>query len=472
MGFEAVIRRSAAYYGSKTAVTYQGRHWTYAELFERSCRVANAIADRGLQPGDRVALLGANAAETVEQIAGIALGGFTRAALYAHNSAETNAYLADLVDARLLIVEESLAEGMLALRDEMPQLEHVIVYGGAGSDYEEALAAASPEDPHVTTAPGDLHVIRFSAGTTGKPKGIVHTNERWSRAMDEYRWCTPQIDERDAYLAAAPLTHAAVLFLWQFLKVGARIVVEPAFEAGRFLDVIESERPTYTLMVPTMIQALVNHPDAAGRDLSSLRCVNYAASPVTETTMVKAKQLLGEDVLFQMYGQSELWPITMLFPHEHDGLMAGLWKDEDGSADRTLPDGSLLTRDMGFMDEDGYVFLTDRKEDLIISGGYNIWPAELENAVASHPAVAEVCVFGVPDERWGETPLAQVVLRPGATAEESEIVAHTRELLGSVKKVTRVEFVDELPKSGVGKVLRRVAREPYWQGHAAKVSGA
>ena len=511
MGFEAVLRRSAAYYASNVAVTYQGRHATYAELFERSCRMANAIADRGLQPGDRVAVLGANAAETVEQIAGIALGGFTRAALYAHNSAETNAYLADLVDARLLIVEESLAEGMLALRDEMPQLEHVIVYGGAGSDYEEALAAASPEDPHVTTAPDDLHVIRFSAGTTGKPKGIVHTNERWSRAMDEYRWCTPQIDERDAYLAAAPLTHAAVLFLWQFLKVGARIVVEPAFEAGRFLDVIESERPTYTLMVPTMIQALVHHPDAARRDLSSLRCVNYAASPVTETTMVKAKQLLGEDVLFQMYGQSELWPITMLFPHEHDGrrarsvgrpspstvvaivdeagnplppgevgeiaarhdgLMAGLWKDEDGSAERTLPDGSLLTRDMGFMDEDGYVFLTDRKEDLIISGGYNIWPAELENAVASHPAVAEVCVFGVPDERWGETPLAQVVLRPGATAEESEIVAHTRELLGSVKKVTRVEFVDELPKSGVGKVLRRVAREPYWRGQAVKVSGA
>ena len=121
MGFEAVLRRSAAYYASNVAVTYQGRHATYAELFERSCRMANAIADRGLQPGDRVAVLGANAAETVEQIAGIALGGFTRAALYAHNSAETNVYLADLVDARLLIVEESLAEGMLALRDEMPQ---------------------------------------------------------------------------------------------------------------------------------------------------------------------------------------------------------------------------------------------------------------------------------------------------------------------------------------------------------------
>jgi len=216
-------------------------------------------------------------------------------------------------------------------------------------------------------------------------------------------------------------------------------------------------------------------------------------------------------VLFQMYGQSELWPVTMLLPHEHegprarsvgrptpstvvtivdeegrpvppgevgeiaarhDGLMSGQWKDEHGTAERTLPDGSLLTRDMGFMDSDGYVFLTDRKEDLIISGGYNIWPAELENAVASHPAVAEVCVFGVPDERWGETPLAQVVLRAGATADEREIVAHTRELLGSVKKVTRVEFVDELPKSGVGKALRRVASEPYWRGHAAKVSGA
>jgi acyl-CoA synthetase (AMP-forming)/AMP-acid ligase II len=522
MDFGAILRRSAAHYRSNVAVTHQGRTTSYAQLFERASRVANAIADRGLEPGDRVALLGANAAETVEQIAGIALGGYTRAALYAHNAADVNAYLTDLVDAKLLIVEAPLAESMLALRADMPQIEHVLVYGGpapASADaYEDALAAASPEDPRVVRGPDDLHVIRFSAGTTGKPKGIVHTNEGWSRAMDEYRWCTPQIDERDAYLAAAPLTHAAVLFLWQFLKVGSRIVVEPAFEPARFLDIIESERPTYTLMVPTMIQALVNHPDAAQRDLSSLRCVNYAASPISETTMVKAQQLLGSDVLYQMYGQSELWPITMLFPHEHapegspqerrrmrsvgrptpsttltivddqgepvapgevgeiaakhPGLMDGLWKDPERTAERTLADGSLLTRDMGYVDEDGYVFLTDRKEDLIISGGYNIWPAELENAVASHPAVAEVCVFGVPDERWGETPLAQVVLRSGATASEDEIVAHTRELLGSVKKVTRVDFVDELPKSGVGKVLRRVARAPYWQGLAGQVGGA
>src|SRR5581483_6887733 len=203
--------------------------------------------------------------------------------------------------------------------------------------------------------------------------------------------------------------------------------------------------------VPTMIQALVAHPSAAARDLSSLRCVNYAASPISETTMTKALELFGT-VLHQMYGQSEAVPITMLLAHQHcprgsererrwmrsvgrptpntkitivdedgnplpigevgevaaqtPGSMSGLWRDPEGTAKRTLPDGSVLTRDMGRLDAEGFLYLADRKEDMIISGGYNIWPAELENAIASHPAVAEVCVVGVPHEKWGETPKA------------------------------------------------------------------
>jgi acyl-CoA synthetase (AMP-forming)/AMP-acid ligase II len=141
--------------------------------------------------------------------------------------------------------------------------------------------------------------------------------------------------------------------------------------------------------------------------------------------------------------------------------MLGLWKDPEGTAQRMLADGSVLTRDMGYVDADGFVHLADRKEDMIISGGYNIWPAELENAIAAHPAVAEVCVVGVPHEKWGETPKAVVVPRPGATVEEDELIELTREKVGSVKKVTSVELVDALPKSGVGKVLRREVRARY-----------
>jgi acyl-CoA synthetase (AMP-forming)/AMP-acid ligase II len=476
------------------------RQQSYGELFDRSCRLANALAKLGVEPGDRVAVLGPNGPQTVEQVAGIALGGYVRTALYAHQTAEVNGYLLDAVGARVLIVHESLAVG---LEDAA---ERVIVYNGG--DYERLLREAPATEPSVVRSPEDVHVVRFSAGTTGKPKGIVHTTAGWLRGGDEFRWVTPRIDERDGYLAAGPLTHAALVFLWPMLQVGGRIVVMEAFEPGRALELIETERPTLTLMVPTMIQALVDHPDAAGRDLGSLRALTYAAAPISEQTMLRAIELLGEDVLHQWYAQSEAWPLTMLLPHQHrgrpgsvgrptpntmlrvvdeegqalapgdvgeiavstPGQMKELWNDPETTAARTLPDGLLLTRDMGYLDEHGFVFLVDRKEDMIISGGFNIWPAELEQALVSHPAVVDVCVVGVPHERWGETPKAIVVLRSEAT--ERELIDHCRAIVGSVKKITSVEVVPELPRSPLGKVLRRKVREPYWVGRERRIAGA
>ena len=521
MDFATILRTSARNHATNVAVWYDGQEQTYAEMYERACRLAQALAGLGLGQGDRVALLGPNGAETVEQIAGIALGGFVRAGLYAHQTGEVNTYLLEHVGARALIVDARQLDALGEHLGSVSTLEHVIVYGGEAPDgmldYETVLAAADVSDPGVTLADDDVHVIRFSAGTTGRPKGIYHTVSRWLAIGDEYRWVTPQIDARDTYLAAGPLTHAAVIFLWPMLQVGARIAVIEAFEPGLVLRLIEEQRVSFTLMVPTMIQALVAHPEAAQRDLSSLRCLNYAASPISETTMTKAVDLFGE-VLFQMYGQSEAVPITMLLAHEHcprgtererrwmrsvgrptpntrltivdedgrpmptgevgevaaatPGSMSGLWNDPEGTGARTLDDGSVLTRDMGRLDDDGFLYLADRKEDMIISGGYNIWPAELENAIASHPAVQDVCVVGVPHEKWGETPKAVVVLATGETVEPEELIELTRARVGSVQKVTSVEFAEELPRSGIGKVLRREVRERYWSGRGERVSGA
>ncbi|MEA2170012.1 MAG: hypothetical protein QOF76_3312, partial [Solirubrobacteraceae bacterium] len=352
--------------------------------------------------------------------------------------------------------------------------------------------------------------IRFSSGTTGKPKGIFHTVGAWNGIGNEYQWVTPTLDERDVYLAAGPLTHAAVIFLWPVLQVGGRVAVMDAFEPGRALRLIETERATVTLMVPTMIQVMVAHPDVATRDLSSLRCLNYAASPISEKTMNRALEVFGDGVLYQMYGQSEGVPVTMLLPHQHrthprsvgratpncritvvdddgrplppgetgeiaalmPGRMTALWEDAAGTAARLLPDGSVLTRDMGWVDADGFLFLADRKEDMIISGGYNIWPAELEHVLTTHPAVSEACVVGVPHEKWGETPVAVVVLEPGASVGADDLIALTRERAGAVKKVSAVEFADALPKSPIGKVLRREVRAQWWAGHDVQVSGA
>jgi acyl-CoA synthetase (AMP-forming)/AMP-acid ligase II len=510
--FGEIVRTAAARHPARVAVTCRGADQSYADLHERGCRLANALTELGVQRGDRVALLGANSAWTVEQAAGVALGGFVRSALYSHQTPQVNAYLVNLVDAVALIVQAPYAAELLARRAEMPTLRHIVVYDGPATDgaldYEDLLAKADDADPMVHTAPDDPHVIRFSAGTTGRPKGVLHTVAGWLRSDDEYRWVTPQLDERDVYLAVGQLTHAAAVFLWPMLQVGARIVVVPSFDPAAVLADIERERATFTLMVPTMIQDLIAHPDARTRDLSSLRCLNYAAAPISAATVSAALATFGP-VLYQMYAQSEAWPITMLLPHQHvdrptsvgratpnnvltivdddgrpvpagqvgeiavrgPGRMLHLWKEPGATAARTLPDGSWLTRDVGRLDDEGFLFLVDRKDDLIISGGYNIWPAELEQAIAAHPLVADVCVVGAPHERWGETPVAVVVARDGATIDPAELVELSRGAAGSVHKVTAVEFVAALPRSGLGKVLRREVRERFWAGRSDRLGG-
>lgn len=521
MDFGTAIDNSAVRYGDRVAIWCDGRTQTHVQLFNRASRLANTLTDLGLASGDRVGMLSMNSFETAEQIAGIALGGFVRSGVYAHETGEVNAYLLELVDAKALIVSSALLDGIRPHLGSLPLLEHVLVFDGAVPDglldYEALLESADDSRPDVTTSRDDIHVIRFSAGTTGRPKGIVHTVGQWLDNNDEYRWVTPQLDERDAYLAAGQLTHAASLWFWPLLQVGGRIIVMKAFEPGRALQLIEEQQATVTLAVPTMIQAMLAHPDIDERDLSSMRCLNYAAAPISETTMTRALEKFGP-VLYQLYAQSEAITITMLLPHQHKpdgtaeerrlmrsvgrptpntvvtvvdedgrplppfevgeiaarapGVMLEIWKDPDATAARMLPDGSVLTRDMGYRDEQGFVFLADRKEDMIISGGFNIWPAELENAIASIPGVREVCVIGVPHEKWGETPRAFVVTEPGAELTEELIISETRRLIGATKKVTSVEFWDELPKSGVGKILRRQVRDLVWKDSDQRISGA
>jgi acyl-CoA synthetase (AMP-forming)/AMP-acid ligase II len=520
--FGTILRNAAITHSDAVAVWCDGKEQSYADLFERACRMAQGLKSFGLTPGDRVAMLGRNGLYVPEQIAGIALGGFVRAGLYAHESADVNAYLITLIEARVLIVHADAYPTLAPKLGDIASQEHVVLYGGERIhptvDYESWLLAQPATDPMVTQSPDDIHVIRFSAGTTGRPKGIVHTVAGWLAIGDQYRWVTPMLDDRDVYLAAGQLTHAAVIFFWPILQVGGRIVVMPAFEPKRALELIETHRVTVTLVVPTMIQAIVESPDAGTRDLSSLRCVNYAASPIAPVTLSRAVEVFG-DTLFHMYGQSEIVPITMLLPHQHrpngdqrqrnrtrsvgtptpntevtivdedgaalppgtigeiavrsPGAMCGLWQDPDGTAKRFLPDGSVLTRDVGFLDEEGFLFLVDRKDDMIISGGFNIWPAQLEQAILQHAAVAEVCVVGAPHPRWGETPVAVVVLQDEAVVTAEELIELSRRAVGAVKKVTSVDFVDALPKSALGKVLRRELRMRYWTAdEVVQVGGA
>jgi acyl-CoA synthetase (AMP-forming)/AMP-acid ligase II len=521
MDFATVVRRSARDFRRNPAVWFDGREQSYGEMYDRACRLAAGLQELGVRRQDRVALLADNLFETVEVMAACALGNTPIATLYTYNSGEVNAYLLDLLDARVLITEHRLLDRILPWRDRLPGLAHIVVVGGPAPEgtlaYDDLLARSPARDPRVEVRGDDVHIIRFSSGTTGKPKAMFHTVDRWLAYNDAWRWTTPTIDERDNYLTAASLAHLAIAYLWGMVMNGATITPMPKFEAARFAELVEERRATYTAMVPTMIAMVLDEPSAWDRDLSSLRCLTYAGSPIAPKTMHRAIELFG-DCLHQMYAQSEVAPVTMLLPHQHrpdgteeerrrlrsvgrasptvelkivdedgnevppgtlgevaaksPGQMSGIWGDPEATRARMLPDGSILTRDMGHLDEDGFLFLADRKDDMIISGGYNIWPTELEQALLEHPAVAEACVVGVPHDRWGETPKAIVVPADGAEVDEDALIAHCRERVGSVKKITSVDVVDRLPRSGTGKVQRTVLRERYWAGHETRVGGA
>ena len=313
-----LVRRSCQIYSSNVAVTDPTTSLTYGEVWERSIRLVNALRALGVLPGDRVATLGSNHATSLEEMTGLAVGGYARTALHGMNAGETHAYMLEHVGARVLIVRAEHYRKYRESFEAVPCLEHVIVHEGpAGTlDYEQLLASASAEDPHVPVSGDDVIHLAFSSGSSGKPKAATHTHGSWMHVTTDHVSMLPRLTEADVYLAAAPLTHAASTVLYGLLARGARIQVMPSFDAGEALRLVEEQRCSLTVMVPTMLQLLVAHPDVATRDLSSLRAVLYAGAPISVATARAAHAALG-DVLYQTYGQSECLPATILTPEDH-----------------------------------------------------------------------------------------------------------------------------------------------------------
>jgi acyl-CoA synthetase (AMP-forming)/AMP-acid ligase II len=519
LSFAAILERSATFNADRTAGVHDGASMTYSQLFDRSSRLANGLIEMGLQPGDRVAVLGDNSLASLIEICGLAQAGLVRCPMYTQNTTDVHVYMLNLTRARCLIVQDRYYGELHDRLGEARTVEHVLVRGtpkGVDLSFDGVVDGSSPTPPRVKVAEDDDHIIRFSAGTTGRPKGIVHTNRGWLQMGNEFALALPRIDARDVQFVAGPMSHAAGLWVWPTIAAGASHAIMSSFNAAGFLELVERERATFGILVPTMIQAVVNHRDAAKRDVSSLRAVYYGAAPIAERTLMEARAVWG-DVMYQVYGQSEALPITTMGPEDlafegegpnprlrsagratpntlirivdedgcdvvsgdageiavkSPGAMDRIWDNPAATEQRTMPDGWVLTRDIGRLDPEGFLYIEDRKEDLIISGGFNIWPAEVENALFSHPSVREAAVVGVPHDKWGETPLAVVALRDHAAATGDELIAWCRERIGPVKKPTRVEFMDELPKSTAGKVLRRVLRDRYWEGLDRRVAGS
>lgn len=506
------MRRSAVYHSQYVAVIERERKLTFAQAWTRGLRLANGLLELGLAPGDRVGVLEDNTLESVDFFCGTAAANLVRVPLYPRNSRAAHVHMLAHTGCRALVVSESHASAVEAIADEVPSLEHIIV---RDNGYESWLSAQSDIDPDPKVEPDDWFIIRHTGGTTGLPKGVGYTHKSWLDAGRDWFYALPTVQIGDVTQHAGPISHGSgYLFTPTWLSGGTNLLV-PTFEPGEVVETMAREKVTHGFLVPAMLNALVRHPTVGDHDWSHLKCLQIGAAPIADDTARLAHDVFGE-TLYQGYGQTEALPITMMGPQEWfaevegssplrsagrplpfgdieivdpdtaepvplgdegeiaircDGQMLGFWENPAATEER-MRDDWVLTGDIGRIDHNGYLYVLDRKDDMIISGGFNIWPAELENVLTDHPDVIEAAVFGVPSERWGESPYAVVTVAEGADVDPDALIALCADRLGSYKKPVAVEITtEELPKSPVGKLARKVLREPHWEGHDRRVAG-
>lgn len=496
-----LINRGARHYPERTAIVFGQHSLTFAEVDTLSARLAHALRKRGGKHGTRVALLLNNGLYSVPVDFACVRAGINRVPLNARLSVSEHAHMIRETGSSLLVFGADLTERAEALKTEVPELECLGLDAriDGGIDLIAEAASEPAEAPDVAVSPDDVILTLFTSGTTGTLKAAQHTQASYAGVCRNVLMNLLAVEHDDAMLHAASLIHASGVFVLPFWIRGARTVIMPSFEPATFLQLIESQRITAVNMVPTMLQMLLNHPDFATTDVSSLRQVIYGASPMPRPVIEQAMSLWGRERFWQYYGQTEC-PLTIavLRPEDHHdellgacgkpsvdveirlvdeagedvprgepgeiairgpSMMAGYHNAPELNAETFLADGWLRTRDVGVFDERGFLHLKDRTSDMIITGGYNVYPREIEDVLSAHPAVAECSVVGVKDPKWVETVTAAVALKPDARADEQELIDFVAERVASYKKPRRVVFVDAVPKTAVGKLNRRALRE-------------
>ena len=512
------ISRNARYFPDHPAIVFDDRITTFRELDQRSNRLANALLGLGLRKGDRVAFQMSNRPAIVELEVALYKAGLVRVPL---NARLAPAEVVDVIGnggPRVFLVGDSHAAAVQELRDRLAGVEHFIGVGDARvdgwHDYEALLAQAADTNPDVEMQPDDLAVLHYTSGSTGKLKAAMQTVGNRLSHLRKVGMHRMRVGRGDVLLLSGPLTHASGMFLQPFLYQGGTILIQDRFDPDLLLAAVQRWRVTYTFMVPTMLNRLATHPDLQRYDIGSLKQVAYGGAPMAPARIREAWEKLGP-VLSQGYGGGETTGGLILFSTEDHArairevpqrlascgrpigesevrvvdeagrpvqgdqvgeivvrgpdVFAGYWREPELTQQAFDAQGWLHTGDLAKVDDEGFIYIVDRSKDMVISGGFNIYPTEVEQALYAHPAVYEACVIGVPDDTWGEAVKAVVVLRPGQEATEAEIVRHCRELLADFKKPRSVEFVAELPRNPNGKISRKAVREPYWAGRDRRV---
>ncbi|MEO6123498.1 MAG: AMP-binding protein [Ilumatobacteraceae bacterium] len=514
MEVTGLMRQSARFNASRTAIVHGDRSLTFAEAWDRGVRLANGLRLFGLNPGDRVGVLEDNSIEAQDFFVGAAIAGLVRVPLYARNSPESHDHMLGHTGCRAIVIAEKYLPDIAGVTERLPDLTTVFV---RDAGYEAWLAEQSDVDPMVTIDPDDWYIVRHTGGTTGKSKGVAYTHRSWLAAGRDWFYNFPPMQAGDSCLHVGPISHGSgYLYTPTWLSGGTNVLLDQ-FDPSATIELMERLSIGYMFLVPAMLNSLAREATAADRDWSQLKVIQIGGAPINDDTALLGRKVFG-DVLYQGYGQTEALPVCMMGPNEWfsevegsnplrsagralpfaylqirdpensereleigeegeiaiscDGQMLGFWDNDEATRERMTSDGFVLTGDIGRLDHNGYLYVLDRKDDMIISGGFNIWPAELENVIQNHPMIVEVAVIAIPNDRWGEAPMALCVIEAGATVTDAEVIAMCAEQLGSYKKPAQVEFRSEaLPKSPVGKLQRKVLREPYWAGHDRRVAG-
>jgi long-chain acyl-CoA synthetase len=511
-----IVRVHAEQRGGSPGLVCGGHTLTFAGLYQRSKAVAGALAGAGVGAQDRVAVIERNSIEVLEIVFGAAL--CNAVVVNVNWRLAPPEILHILADAGtdVVLVGPEFFGALEAIRVHLGNDVKIVAFGphAEWEAYEPWLARHAPTDPGIASAPGEVAFQLYTSGTTGQPKGVMLTTSNLMTAYSniEEQWGLEP--GRSVSLALMPMFHIAGLgWATAGLYHGCRTVVLADVDPTGVLETLSSEGITHGFMVPAVIQMLLQTPGVENADFRSLRKLLYGASPIAAAVLEQALEVMGCDFI-QLYGLTETTgAITQLQPEEHDpagrpGLlrscgrpypwvelrvvdpdtgrdapagqvgelwtrsrqnMAGYWNNPSATAAVIDGSGWLRTGDAGYVDDDGFVYLHDRVKDMIVTGGENVYPAEVENALMRHPAVADAAVFGVPDERWGEAVKAAVVIGGGADVSGEELIAFCRQYLAGYKCPKSVDFAEALPRNPSGKLLKRELRAPYWEGSQRQV---
>jgi acyl-CoA synthetase (AMP-forming)/AMP-acid ligase II len=505
--FAARIEARAAERPDAVAVAFAGVDATWSTLVGRVHRLAAALRAAGIAPGDRIAVLDLNHPAAIELTLACAQIGAANAVVNFRLAPPEIVYVVTDSRARLLFVGPEFTAVVDGLRGELDTVERVVRVGGDNDEYEAFLAAQEPDPDHHPAAPDDCFVQLYTSGTTGFPKGAMLTN-RGVAALSGCMAADMAMAAGDVVQVAMPLFHVGGMS-WALLGLscGATIRILRTPDPAAVLDDL-ANGSTHTFVVPALLAAMLRVPGE--RTFPALRIVLYGASPIP-LPVLRACVALFPGRMMQVYGMTEAsGGVTLLPVADHENpdvahrlvsagrpmtgveieirdpatgdpvpvgepgeiwvrfasLMSGYWGRPEATAATITPDGWLRSGDGGHVDADGYIYVTDRIKDMIISGGENIYPAEIERVLAEHPSVGDCAVIGVPDDRWGEVPKAVVVPAPGRTVDVDALLGYCRTHLAAFKCPKSVDLVDELPRNPTGKVLKKDLRKPYWAAQA------